>query len=263
MFIKILLSIIIIGIIYFIVIQITRTQTNKTTEHFTDHSNSIHLRNYKNKIPNKDRKENRYKRSEETNLDLSVEMIKQEYLDEDNSPDRLIDLVKKQYLDNQYQFNVANRPITTRYFMSPKVAKSNTYRDNDYLRIIRKDIRGWNGIMGKNKNIFLDDLCLISITETDDEFIIKINARIMYLKNTIHLRLTYYGQIIRSDDFLNGGHDEYILQLVDMEPISQREYSCEYHDKSKNSTNNDIFMTMDEQMEYVRSVHKMHADEVE
>lgn len=194
----------------------------------------------------------------------------------------LIDLLRNEFVDSQYRFNVPNQPVTT--------TRSNI--DTKYLRQIENNITKWNRVFQKyystyDEHITLSELVPVFIMETEREFIIQINVALMYRSKSFHLQLLYYGTVMKSDTFLNDclipdetndttlelsiyrrqfglvpkttdfatevcsvDTDVYVLQLLDMVPMKKSDF-----DKIKIDILHDSdkpFMTLDEQLEYVK-----------
>lgn len=206
----------------------------------------------------------------ETSNPKDIDIVYNQYLEDETNEkyplpnaSELISIIKAEYVDTQYRFNIANLPETSRY---PN--RNTKHLDNKYIRHIKNNILEWNDILKKNysniKNpITVDEIKPIFITETADEFVIDLYSKLKYLDKTLHLRLKYYGEIERSDDFINHGSDIYILQLTSIRPVTSNEYN--HTIQSVNQKYNDIsgpFMSMDEQMNYVRKINKMHQDEL-
>ena len=107
----------------------------------------------------------------------------------------LVELIKNEYMDPKYRFNIANLPVTSR--------QSNTSTlklDKKYLKHVRDNIESWNKIFNsyckRNKNIFIvQEIKPIFVMETDHEFIIKVFTKLSYQKKSMHLELTYYGEM--------------------------------------------------------------------
>jgi hypothetical protein len=95
--------------------------------------------------------------------------------------------------------------------------------------------------------------------ETLNEFVIKLYASLIYRKKSIHFLLTYYGQIDRSDDFLNGSSDVYTLQLIDIKPVPKNDFDIQ--PVAINQVDDGPFMTMKEQLTYVDRINQIHLDE--
>ena len=180
------------------------------------------------------------------------------------SANKLLDMIRSEFLDTQYFFNMASQPSTTR---CPN--KNTIKKDKKYIKHIENNIKEWNNFLSASCNdnqssntkpIDVIEIKPISIEETNDEFIVIANAKLFYLYKTLHLQLTYYGKIERTDDFLNGGTDTYILQLTNIKPISKNDFS-----QSIIAANNYTgpFITMDEQMAYVNKIKEMHENEEE
>jgi len=179
----------------------------------------------------------------------------------------LLYLITSEYLDDeshhgtgQYRFNLANQPVTTRH---PN--KNQTPKDKKYMKAISRNIKGWNELFYKyyqmsGRPLTVKCIKLLFVMETENEFIVKVNASLLYLGKSIHFQITYYGQIDRSDDFLNGNTDVYVLQPVEIRPIPKSEFAVEPLPMNENESDGP-FMTMNEQLQYVDRINKMHQDE--
>lgn len=170
---------------------------------------------------------------------------------------KLLSMIKSEFLSESYTFNFANLPVTTRYPNSDSMRK-----DNIYKKYITKSIEEWNDVFNgdhKTKNYLLvKNISLLFIKETENEFVIVSNIKLLYLNKSLHLQTTFYGKINRNDDFINGGFDTWILQLVDIKPIKKAEYNSSINQSNSWSG---PFMSMTEQMAYVDKINKMHRDE--
>jgi len=168
----------------------------------------------------------------------------------------LIQLIISEYVDRQYKFNEPNLPVTFRY---PSDRKKPV--DRKYLELIRKDINSWNLLFEKyfsvNKQfIKVENIKLISAEETEVEFVLNVNAKLSYLGKSLHLTLGYYGQVIRSDDFLGGAPPvQYIIQLFNVIPLKKHEFEAKVEFKS------DPFLNMSDQLAYVERISYMHKNE--
>ena len=172
----------------------------------------------------------------------------------------LLYLIRSEYVDEQYKFNMANLPVTTRN----NSGKPNA-TDRKYLKFIGRDIDGWNELFYKyfqstGKYLHTRDIKILFIRETEDEFFLTVNVFMLYLKRTIHFQLTYYGQKLRSDDIINEPDDEYNLQLVDIKPIPKSDFDVTYEPRDVAESSHP-FMSMADQMTYVDRIRRMHQNE--
>lgn len=163
---------------------------------------------------------------------------------------QFLNKIKSEYLDTQYNFNVSILPVTSR---SPN--KNTSRIDAKYLRHIKQNINNWTEAFDRRQVFIVKDIKPIFIKETDNEFVVQTNTAFLYQKQLIYLDLTFYGQIERTDDFLNGGSDIYIIQLINAKPLSKTDYSTKINDYNP-------FPSLDENMKYVDKVNKMHANEM-
>lgn len=164
--------------------------------------------------------------------------------------DKLIDNIKQKYLCLDYLFNLSNNPSTIRYLTSQF-----SPLDNKYLKYINKNIMQWNNIYNNDINVlFIDNIQPISVVETDNEFMIKVTAKLLYLDKPFYVKLVYYGLINKMDDFFAKQDCIYHLQLVAIDEISKQSY----HKSKEPVTIESTFVTMEEQMKYVHEINKIH-----
>jgi hypothetical protein len=165
--------------------------------------------------------------------------------------DEILEIIRNKFLDRQYFFNMATLPVTMRY--------ANTNVRGKYIKHIKNNIGKWNKVLSSlgSEQIEPIEIKPIYIEETEDEFVILANVKLLFLNKTLHLQLTYYGKIEKPDDFLNGDIDIYVLQLVGIKPISKNEFG----QNNYTGIPMEPFMSMDEQMAYVNKINKMHANE--
>lgn len=174
----------------------------------------------------------------------------------------LVELVKNEFMDPKYRFNIASLPVTTRY------SNTHTYKlDKKYLKHVRNNIKSWNEIFdsyckGDHNLITIREIKPIFVMETDHEFVIKVCAKILYQEKTMHLELTYYGEMDKKDDFIDWGCDTYIIQLLAIRPVIKSEYNHTIEAINAQPESNGPFMSMKDQMTYVDRINKMHQEEI-
>lgn len=171
----------------------------------------------------------------------------------------LVDLINAEYGDNQYRFNEVNLPVSFRY-----PSHDLTSREKAYLKHIQRNIQSWNRLFHKyydtNKQLLgINSINLISLQETEAEFIAHVNVSLTYLGRTLHVKLVFYGEIIQTDDFLNGGTNKYLLQLVEIKPIRKSDFISEINAENVSGP----FITMDDQLSYVDRINYMHRNEMD
>jgi len=178
----------------------------------------------------------------------------------------LLFLIESEYIDDQYAFgdgqyvfNITNQPVTTR---NPN--RHTIDQDAKYLKHIKKDIESWNELFYKyfqinDQMIFVRELKPQFIMETTNEFVIQLMASIIYRRKSLHFNMTYYGQIDRADDFLNGMTDVYTLQLINIKPIPKSDFDLvpKPFDRTEEEG---PFISMKDQMKYVDRINRMHRD---
>ncbi len=166
-------------------------------------------------------------------------------------PKELLFLIKSEYLNSNHKFNMANKPVTIRY------PNDNTRNiDNKYIKLIIKNINEWNNLLSNN-SLSVKKINLLLIKETEDEFMIQANVKMFYLNKTLHLQLFFYGNIFKTDDFINFGKNTYNLELMNIKAISKDQF-----DNMINTYNDsNIFMSMQSQLQYVKKINDMHKNE--
>lgn len=265
---KLILFLIIVLIIYFIASRIkivhSKTLSDQEKKDF-DERNRVRSLLMTNHIKCENIQDKDINKSEKFS-NMNTTSITNTFLTDDNklpSIHELLDMIKEEFLDKKYYFNMANLPVTTRY--SNYNIKS---KDKKYIKHIKNNINEWNEIFDDNQNsdkyIEIKEIKPIFIKETENEFIITINTKLSYLQKTLHIQITYYGQIEENDDFINNDTetDTYILQLIQFKPIHKNDYGQNIT-AYNNNIHNSSFITMDEQMAYVNKIKKMHENEEE
>jgi len=125
----------------------------------------------------------------------------------------IIEFIRENYLDSQYTFNLSNSRVTTR-----NINCDLKKHDRIILQKIMISIEQWAEIMKSPEPIIVDKINPLFIMYTDDEFYIRLNAKISYQDDVIYLKLSYYGNI--SDD-------KYILQLIEIDTVSRKNFEGE------------------------------------
>jgi len=161
----------------------------------------------------------------------------------------LINLIQEEYGNDQYKFNNVNLPVSFKYNSD----------DPTYIRHILRDIQSWNRLFPKyydteKKLLTVNVVHLTSVQETEAEFVINATASLTYLSRTMHVKLLYYGEIIRTDNILSKDTNTYILQLISIKPIRKDDFN-------KKVNESDPFLTMQDQMSYVERINYMHKNE--
>jgi len=161
----------------------------------------------------------------------------------------LISLIKEEYGTDQYKFNNVNLPVSFKY------------NDDDpiYISHILQDMRSWNRLFPKyydtNRQLLaVNAIHITSIQQTEAEFIIHATASLTYLSRTMHVKVIYYGEIIRTDNILSNDTDTYILHLIDIKAIRKNDFGTKIYEP-------DPFLTMKDQLSYVERINYMHKNE--
>jgi hypothetical protein len=186
------------------------------------------------------------------NMSKTNKLFSHKYKNGNINVNDIIEKIKTKCANSNYQFNLPNLPVTTRY--------PSSWIDKRYLEFIRLDINKWNEMLfgsSRRNYLRLKELHPIMIMETEYDFIIVVIAKIWYSKLMIYLELRYYGKIEESDDFTND--DDYYIQLIDIETLSKSDYKK--YIRNINDKTYYPFMTMKEQMAYVDRINRIHRNE--
>jgi hypothetical protein len=171
-------------------------------------------------------------------------------------------LIRSEYIDttysnDKYKFNLANLPMTPRV-PSPATAKI----DRIYTNLIKNDILLWNNLFPRyyhtdKQMIYVKDIIMTYISETESEFVIKADIKLLYRNRTMHFRVEYHGEMSRALDFINGEKDTYTLKLLSIRPMTKDEYTSDFNTEQKEIKH---FPTMKEQLMYVDKINKQHKE---
>lgn len=159
----------------------------------------------------------------------------------------LINFIKNKYINTDKTFNLQNLPVShnkNNRKYSSLIDKNFSKLINDIKRIFGTDIS-----IIKNKILFSK--------ETDNEFIIYSINKIRYYDKKYSLLTKYYGKI-ESDmttNFLPERHYSNKLELIDID--------LNLNNKKNNIQMDTPFMSMNEQMEYVKKINEQHMAELE
>lgn len=165
--------------------------------------------------------------------------------------DNVIDLIYSKFVVRVDDFNFANKPTTNRKF-----DKHNS-NDKILMKNIISNINEWNILFQKCsiESVYIDDIHISNILETENECILTVRAILIHGSQKYHIEMNFYGVKDRYDDFFTTGACNYNVVLFSIEHISSRQY----HEKS---TIDNPFMTMEQQLEYVKYIEKIHQDEI-
>ena len=170
------------------------------------------------------------------------------------------EFIDTEYIRDQYKFNVTGQPSVSRY-----PSRNTITQDKKYIKQIKRDMASWNNLFPKyydtnKKLIQIAEIKLIFITETDFEFVIQGMVKLIYQGKSMHFRFEYYGRIDRTDDFINGGTDTYMLQLSSLRPLTKSEFDSKIDGKYLDEKA--PFASISSQMKYVDKVNQQHQEEM-
>lgn len=174
--------------------------------------------------------------------------------------------VKNKLEKPEYKFNIVGLPVTQR--MSTASEK--------YLVRIRKEIDSWNDLLSDDdRGIQCLEIKPLVLLETDNEFIIKVAAKVKYYSEVVSIVIAYYGKITKDNDFLIYDRKKlnykYVMQLFELKIISD---SMFFEDNSvpfrydadelpSGILNQYNKQKMTCQNDYVKIIDKMHRDEAD
>lgn len=260
---KLLLFLIIIVVIYFIatqikVVHLDTLPTDKKKELNDRLKMRTMLLSNHVKLSEPDKSKSRSKSNSNSNLRSKSNSNLRSNLNSNSNANflhatELLDLIKSEHLNTKYQFNAATLPSTTKY-----INRDNMQTVKRHIKYITSNILEWNNLLD-SELLSVRQIIPVLIVETHDEFIIKVYVELLYLNKTLHLRMSYYGQIIRTDDFINDGKDVFVLQLIEINPISGADFISNI--TAATGRNNDTFITMNDQLAYVDMVNLQHKNE--
>lgn len=249
---KLIIILFLVVIIFFIIYQIQKPKENKNIYEKFNESNKI-----------SDNVQIKIKEPKITSLNFNQKYnhnIKK-YIDPNLSSKRIkiSDLVK--FINNNYScdiiFNPANNPIIQISDNLNDIFKNVTKR-------LKKDIIFWNHKLLKSyfrTSIDIIDMIPYQINQTNDEFIIEIiiHTKIQYQET--FLKIIYHGSINKDINFFsNDLSNKYIFQFLKLSLLTKEMYQ----NFSQNiKLNENPFMTLNEQMEYVNKINKLHQEEME
>lgn len=170
-------------------------------------------------------------------------------------------LIRSEYIDttysnNKYKFNLANLPVTSR------TPSTSTYHsDKKYIKLVKREIMMWNNIFPKYYNtdkdlIQIKDFKPTYIAETEYEFVLKADVKLVYRMRSMHFRIEYYGQLIKGLDFINGEKNTYDMKLIGIDAITKSDFDSQLRPNQRGNISS--FITMEEQLKYVDAVNKSH-----
>uniref|UniRef100_A0A6G6AB20 Uncharacterized protein n=1 Tax=Borely moumouvirus TaxID=2712067 RepID=A0A6G6AB20_9VIRU len=253
---KLIIILFLVVIIFFIIYQIQKPKENVNEniyEKFKETNKNISDNNVETKkkelniaSPNFNQKYY-YHAKKYINPNISSKRIK------------ISDLVKS--INNNYScdiiFNPANNPI---------IQISDNFNDifKNVYKKFKKDINFWNHKLLKSHfktKIDIIDAIPYQINQTNDEFVIEIilHAKIQY--QDTFLKIIYHGSVNKDLDFFsNDLSNKYFIQFMELSLLTGEIYQ----NLSQNiKLNENPFMTINEQMEYVNKINKLHQEEME
>ncbi len=138
-----------------------------------------------------------------------------------------------------------------------------TPRDLIYLKQIIKHLESWNKLFPKyfdinRKLIKIQDIKVVSIKETDYEYLAHILVYFIYQGKAIYVSLNFHGKLLVNYDFLvNEKPSEYMLELIQIEPITRHQFEETQPPKDKRGDLN----FMQEQIDYPKQIYDLHKSE--
>lgn len=165
--------------------------------------------------------------------------------------DNVIDLIYSKFVVRVDDFNFANKPTTNRKF------DKHNYNDKNLMKNIISSINKWNSLFQKYSidSVYIDDIHISDILETESECILTVRAILIHNFQKRHIEMKFFGVKDRYNDFFTTNGCTYNVVLFSIENISSRQY----HEKS---IIDNPFMTMEQQLEYVKYIEKIHQDEI-
>jgi hypothetical protein len=174
------------------------------------------------------------------------------------SPNEILIKIETDFLEPQFMFNIASLPVETLY---PN--KNDDYFKESYGLFVQRNVARWNEIFPKYFSIkpkvyiHYANIKPIYIIKTIKDFVLKTNVGVIYNGELLTLQLTYYGTIEPPRDPFRED-TVYSFQMTEIRYVSNIEsvptgiYS---------SLHRDIPTTMNDQLEYVNKINRMHCDE--
>jgi hypothetical protein len=123
---------------------------------------------------------------------------------------KIINEIRDKEIEDKYHFNMANKPIQKR---NPQ--KQPSPRDIKYIRYIREGMDNWG------KPLIVENIILKDIIETEEEFMIRVLAKILFWNEVYDLSLLWYGRILPPDDIFTKQQDPYKLFLLNIKLVSK------------------------------------------
>ncbi|AVL94728.1 hypothetical protein ma342 [Moumouvirus australiensis] len=252
---KLIIILFLVVIIFFIIYQIQKPKEN-VNENIYEKFDETNKKICDNYVSTKIKESNIV-----SNFNQKFNYNVKKYINPNTSSKRIkiSDLVKS--INNNYScdiiFNPANNPI---------IQTSDNFNDilKGVSKRLKKDINFWNYKLLKfhfKTKINILDMIPYKINQTSNEFIMEI---IIYTKiqcQDSFFKIIYYGSINKDLNFFsNDLSNKYIIQFVELSLLTKEMYQ----NMSQNiKLNENPFMTMNEQMEYVNKINKLHQEEIE
>ncbi|ANB50524.1 hypothetical protein [Powai lake megavirus] len=206
----------------------------------------------KNKSQNKFL-DNSKNKSKNKFIDLTTDT--DEYYDKTNNIYDLINDINYKY-STDVEFNMANSPIIGQIDknLSLYISKMITHK-------LKKDINKWNYNFFNDQNkIILSETIILNLIATIDEFMVELLGHFFIEKKDYFIKLCYHGKKNTDIDFFSNNNNTYIITMCDIEMSDDDTY---LEAINKNNTQDNVFMTMSEQMKYVNKINIMHREEME
>lgn len=175
--------------------------------------------------------------------------------------DNLRYLIRSEYIDQDYpfRFNAANKPVMI------KTPGKLDQKDKKYMKQIEDYIDEWNNIFRKyyackSRLLRLTGLKLISIQETDYDFLIHVMVKMIYQGSPVYWQLEFYGTAIMNYQFINDPDNpkDFMISLTDIKPITAHQYS---EDQPPVNWRNGKITFPGEQIDYAKEIYDISRKE--
>ncbi|AGF85414.1 hypothetical protein QJ854_gp368 [Moumouvirus goulette] len=244
---KLIILLLIVVIIFIVIFMIQKSNKNTNDDINKNTNFQEKFKETNEKLPNINNKKKFYHVKKNIYPNISSNRIK---------ISELIKIINKNY-SSDIIFNLADNPII----------KTSDNHNNIFTIVsnkIKKDINFWNSKLLKSNYktcIQITNIIPCVINQTIDEFITEtlIHAKIQH--QDVYFKIIYYGSMDKNIDFFNNNvSNKYIIQFVKMSLLTKEMYQ---NITENIKINENPFMTMNEQMDYVKKINELHKKEME